>query len=116
MYKNEKRRLFFFLNMQVCDVPRRCLSTQIWMEEPYIKLLALTFFFRRRGGVTFILREVFLWKVVTLSQLIVVVDLLSVVIVFEFFQEIPNWSLCELNCCPNKLRRDQTFTVKILKS
>ena len=64
MYKNKKKRTFFFfflffvlfcfflfcfffLNMQVCDALCRCLNSQIWMREPYIKLVAMMFFFFR---------------------------------------------------------------------
>ena len=70
--------------MRICDVLRRCLSSQIWMNQPHMNNNDDIFF--RGGGVAFILSKVFLWKVGTVSQIILGVDLLSVVMVFELFQ------------------------------
>ena len=42
--------LFLLRNMQICDVLRGFLRSQIWIKQPYIRLIAKTIFFGGQGG------------------------------------------------------------------
>ena len=43
------QQLFLMLNTQICDALCGCLSSQIWMNKYYIRLIAMTHFFGGRG-------------------------------------------------------------------